>query len=296
MHRRHAHTDTRKYRQVAPCACPICSKEFPREGPMKSHMTIVHGLAPATKKKPVQPAADKVFDCPICSHQFKMKAYLQRHLRVHAGTKPYICTLCAKCFTSSTNLAGHMAALHKEVDYTYNPLVNMVCNVAANGGIPQPSVVISRSTPSAPRKSGGSSRKSSSSRKNTQPAASTVVGDNFSTGTEAAPAAPSRNESVVGYTDDVLNMSREMQLMPRDMSSMLPVLSRDIPNMIPPVIARDMSNMPRDIQGLMVPREMANMPRDMSTMPRENPSIPQYAIGTMPTNWNYAYMGEFYRL
>jgi uncharacterized Zn-finger protein len=175
MHRRHAHTDTRKYRQAMPCSCPICSKEFPREGPMKLHMSVVHGLSTAKKKA----HADKVFECHICGHQFKMKAYLQRHMRMHAGVKPYICTVCNKCFTSSTNLSGHMAALHKDIEYTYNPLVNMVCNVAVNGELPamqQAAQHVARDNPNIPRKtSSGASRKGSNSRKGAAAASATTT-------------------------------------------------------------------------------------------------------------------------
>lgn len=315
MHRRHAHTDTRKYRQAMPCSCPICSKEFPREGPMKLHMSVVHGLSTAKKKA----HADKVFECHICGHQFKMKAYLQRHMRMHAGVKPYICTVCNKCFTSSTNLSGHMAALHKDIEYTYNPLVNMVCNVAVNGELPamqQAAQHVARDNPNIPRKtSSGASRKGSNSRKSAATAAATTTTTQQETVARPSGgplAVPIHDAMGVGreeqsFTQDVLNMTREMQLMPRDMSGMvreIPVMAREIPGIMSsrdiPVMAPP--GMPRDLQNVVIARDMSNMPRDISNMPREfivpreNPNIPQYAIGTMPTNWNYAYMGEFYRL
>ena len=297
MHRRHAHTDTRKYRQAMPCSCPICSKEFTREGPMKLHMAVVHGLSAAKKK----PHPDKVFECNICGHQFRMKAYLQRHNRMHAGVKPYICAVCSKCFTSSTNLAGHMAALHKDVEYTYNPLVNMVCNVAANGdlaAIQQVNANIPRDNQNAPRKTPNTSRKSSGSRKNVQ-------GTRESLNMVHETINISREEP--GYSQDILNISREMQAIPRDMSGMvrdISGMSREMPTLMTreiPVMPRDIPGMSRDIQ-TMVSRDIPNMSREIPNMareiimPRENPNIPQYAIGTMPTNWNYAYMGEFYRL
>jgi len=48
------------------------------------------------------------YECPVCSRAFKQKRDMLRHVRiVHNKDKPYICNVCGKASSTSSNLKRH---------------------------------------------------------------------------------------------------------------------------------------------------------------------------------------------
>ncbi|XP_034413838.1 histone-lysine N-methyltransferase PRDM9-like isoform X2 [Cyclopterus lumpus] len=54
------------------------------------------------------------FSCPDCDRSFANEAALRRHkATVHEGLRPYVCTVCQKCFGQYTDLTRHLRRHHQ---------------------------------------------------------------------------------------------------------------------------------------------------------------------------------------
>lgn len=74
--------------------CGICSRTFPQQSQLNSHMRYHTGL--------------RRYSCPTCSKAFLRMSDLRRHLRVHSGEKPFPCKWCPRRFSQSSNLTAHL--------------------------------------------------------------------------------------------------------------------------------------------------------------------------------------------
>jgi hypothetical protein len=216
-----------------------------------------------------------VFNCHVCGRQFTEKSYLHRHLRFHAGPKPYICTVCSKRFTNTSNLYRHMVSLHKDVEYTYDPLVNMVCNITPNN---EQSSVANQSVPS-----GQKSISKSSGASLLAPAVATM--NNAEPPSPLKPTEPQviRKDTAGYLQQDILNILRNNQPGPRDVSANIgldvPTMQFDIPCMVlmeisemtmrefPNMNTANLQNIPREMSSLLL-RELTTMPQDSSSSPQ----------------------------
>jgi KRAB domain-containing zinc finger protein len=53
-------------------------------------------------------AGKKPFNCTLCDKSFAQSHHLEWHMRVHTGENPYNCTLCDKSFAQRNHLKQHM--------------------------------------------------------------------------------------------------------------------------------------------------------------------------------------------
>lgn len=52
-------------------------------------------------------AGEKPFRCSVCDKAFSKSALLKQHMRTHTGEKPFRCEVCQKAFLLRTNLVVH---------------------------------------------------------------------------------------------------------------------------------------------------------------------------------------------
>lgn len=77
--------------------CFICSKEFPIQealaSHMRSHKTVMDQLE---------------FPCNLCDKKFKKLNDLTRHSRIHPENKSHKCLICSKMFSQGSHLIDHL--------------------------------------------------------------------------------------------------------------------------------------------------------------------------------------------
>ncbi|XP_059050269.1 uncharacterized protein LOC131845248 [Achroia grisella] len=83
-------------------ACPHCNRLFNRYHECKRHI-IEHLLMDAYAKI----APDKGLKCQICSELFQKRDSYKQHMRDHASLPVYLCELCNKAFSDSSNFTKH---------------------------------------------------------------------------------------------------------------------------------------------------------------------------------------------
>lgn len=78
--------------------CKKCDYKFPSKGEARMHMNTVHSND------------DKLFACETCPKSFRNRYQLVLHNRSHTGEKPFVCTICSRAFSMSSNLQKHMVS------------------------------------------------------------------------------------------------------------------------------------------------------------------------------------------
>ena len=73
--------------------CLFCTKVFPDNRKLTSHMRIYHELRP--------------YPCPACNRFFTTKQGMHQHLLLHTGKRPYTCDICGDTFIQKSNLNFH---------------------------------------------------------------------------------------------------------------------------------------------------------------------------------------------
>lgn len=85
-----------------PLKCPICSKDVLNEVQLKVHLKNSHQRATAK------------YTCTTCvkPKEFKRKDCFKKHLALHERAKAFSCLICAKSFSSRSNLQSHARTFH----------------------------------------------------------------------------------------------------------------------------------------------------------------------------------------
>lgn len=85
-----------------PLKCLVCSKDFLSEVQLKVHLKNSHQRAKAT------------YTCTMCvkPKEFKRKDCFKKHLALHERAKAFSCLICAKSFSSRSNLNSHARTFH----------------------------------------------------------------------------------------------------------------------------------------------------------------------------------------
>ena len=74
--------------------CNICNKAFKKLFNLKQHMRVHTN--------------EKLLKCAQCKKRFNDRSSMNKHTKtVHADLRPYTCSLCEKCLTSSSHLKDH---------------------------------------------------------------------------------------------------------------------------------------------------------------------------------------------
>ncbi|CAL8114639.1 unnamed protein product [Orchesella dallaii] len=86
--------------------CNMCDCEFSRKDTLQMH-----------QKQHKEKQSYKENRCEICSKSFYDKGNLIRHLQTHnpSRPRPYWCTICNKCFTTSACLEEHSLVVHQKI-------------------------------------------------------------------------------------------------------------------------------------------------------------------------------------
>lgn len=57
---------------------------------------------------------EKPFICQICKRGFSLSTNLKRHIMTHTGERPYVCNICEKAFIQLTSLVAHLKTHSKD--------------------------------------------------------------------------------------------------------------------------------------------------------------------------------------
>lgn len=86
--------------------CPKCSKSFPSQGSLKTHMQY-HNF----RETSLRNATERKFSCKQCDGVFKNATLLNKHLNDHRNLG---CTICKKIFSTALELSAHRRMHVKE--------------------------------------------------------------------------------------------------------------------------------------------------------------------------------------
>lgn len=89
--------------------CPKCSKTFPSEGSLKTHMQF-HNFRESSLRNAKAATVNK-FKCKECDKVFKNSALLNKHLSDHRSLG---CNICKKIFATALELSAHKRLHVKE--------------------------------------------------------------------------------------------------------------------------------------------------------------------------------------
>ncbi len=119
------------HKKLKPFSCPKCPQSFAQKQVRDRHVSRKHKTDPtqlsfscmhcsqsfASQKDLSEHAKlhkDKLFSCSHCDKQFYKKQSVQKHVdSVHKQLRPYLCTVCGKCFAVKWNLTEHLR-FHEE--------------------------------------------------------------------------------------------------------------------------------------------------------------------------------------
>lgn len=87
--------------------CPKCSKSFPSQGSLKTHMQY-HNFKESSLRNA---ATERKFSCKQCQATFKNTTLLNKHLNDHRNLG---CTICKKIFSTALELSAHRRLHMKE--------------------------------------------------------------------------------------------------------------------------------------------------------------------------------------
>lgn len=89
--------------------CPKCSKSFPSQGSLKTHMQY-HNFRESSLRN-AKTVTEKKFSCKQCEAVFKNSVLLNKHLNDHRNLG---CTICKKIFSTALELSAHRRMHIKE--------------------------------------------------------------------------------------------------------------------------------------------------------------------------------------
>jgi len=112
------HTDEK------PFACAACGRRFRHSFTLQKHEHCMHG------DRPERAGSDRS-ECPVCGKVFARSSDLARHARIHSGDRPHKCPTCEKGFVDASALRKHRVRMHSDAAEGWNAGFRLECGVCA---------------------------------------------------------------------------------------------------------------------------------------------------------------------
>ncbi|XP_046451342.1 zinc finger protein 70-like isoform X2 [Daphnia pulex] len=90
-----------------------CDTDLLEPVPYEIKLAALNAMIPAGENpEQTEHFGLNIFLCPVCGRQFSHSSNLSRHLRIHSGAKPYKCKDCGRRFNQANSLHTHRAYIH----------------------------------------------------------------------------------------------------------------------------------------------------------------------------------------